>query len=77
MIDDAIDELTPVVGVVAACKAVGCPRSSDHRRRTRPYGPPAPPASRKGQAQPRALSEPEWAQVRSVLHEPRFVDQAP
>jgi len=78
MIDDAIAELTGEVGVVAACKAVGRPRSSHHRR-TRPpvYGPPAPPKSRKGQRQPRALTAAEREAVLEVLHSERFVDMAP
>lgn len=78
MIDDAIVELTGAgVGVGAACAAVGRPRSSHHHRMTRPHGPPAPPASRKGQRQPRALSDAERAEVGSVLRDERFVDQAP
>jgi putative transposase len=77
MIDDAIAELTPVVGVGAACKAVGRPRASHHRRVTRLHGPPAPPASRKGQAQPRALSDTERSEVLAVLRSERFVDMAP
>jgi putative transposase len=78
MIDDAIDELTAEIGVTAACKAVGRPRSSHHTR-TRPptYGPPAPPRSRKGQTQPRALSSAERDAVLSVLHSERFVDMVP
>jgi putative transposase len=78
MIDDAIVELTDAgVGIGAACAAVGRPRSSHHRRTTRPHGPPAPPSSRKGQVQPRALTQDERAEVRSVLRDERFVDQAP
>jgi putative transposase len=78
MIDDAIVELTEAgVGIGAACAAVGRPRSSHHRRTTRPHGPPAPPSSRKGQVQPRALTQDERAEVRSVLRDERFVDQAP
>jgi putative transposase len=56
---------------------VGRPRSSHHRRTTRPHGPPAPPTSRKGQRQPRALTETERGAIRSVLRDERFVDQAP
>ncbi len=79
MIDDAIGELTDEVGVGvgAGCKAVGRSRSTHYRRVARPHGPPAPPASRKGQSQPRALSAGERAGVLGVLHSQRFVDQAP
>ncbi len=78
MIDDAIAELAPQVGVTAACRAVGRPRSS-HYRRVRPpvLGPPGPSRSRKGQRQPRALTAAERHAVLDVLHSPRFVDMAP
>jgi len=78
MIDDTIAELAGEIGVVAACKAVGRPRSSHHTR-TRPpvYGPPGPPRSRKGQAQPRALSPDERVHMLEVLHSERFADVAP
>ena len=47
--DAAIGQLAPLVGVQAACAAVGRPRSSHYHRR---QGRPAPtPTSRKGQAQ--------------------------
>jgi putative transposase len=76
MIGEAIDELTDEIGVGlgAACTAVGRPRSS-HYRWTHPMQ--GPPASRKGQAQPQALSEAEREQVLAVLRDERFVDQAP
>ena len=79
MIDDTIAELTDEVGigVGAACQAVGRPRSTHHRHTHPRHGPPAPPASRKGQRQPRALTPAEREKTLSVLHEERFVDQAP
>ena len=79
MIDDTIVELTDEVGlgIGAACTAVGRPRSSHHRRTSPAHGPPAPPASRKGQRQPRALTDAERTETLSVLHDERFVDQAP
>ncbi len=74
--DRAIVQLTPVVGVKAACAAVGRPRSSHyHRHATRMAR--QPQRSRKGQRQPRALTSTERRQVLEVLHEERFVDQAP
>jgi putative transposase len=80
MIDETIVALTDGdigLSVEAACQAVGRPRSS-HYRRTRPsHGPPGPPRSRKGQAQPRALTAAERAEVLSMLRSERFVDQAP
>ena len=79
MIDDTIVELTDEVGlgIGAACTAVGRPRSSHYRRTSPSHGPPAPPASRKGQRQPRALTDAERTETLSVLHDERFVDQAP
>ena len=79
MIDDTIIELTDDIGIGVgdACKAVGRPRSSHHRRTSPPHGPPAPPASRKGQRQPRALTDAERTETLAVLHDERFVDQAP
>jgi putative transposase len=75
MIDHAIGELVPLVGVKAACQAVGRPRGSHYRlHRTSP-----PPHKREREAslQPRALSEVERKEVLRVLHDPDHVDEAP
>jgi putative transposase len=78
MIDAAVVELTPIVGIRAACDVVGRSRASHYR--AHPAGPvsvgpaPAPAARRR---QPRALSEAEQAAVLDVLHCERFVDHAP
>jgi putative transposase len=61
VIDQAIDELVPLVGVKRACQAVGRPRGSHYRwHRTSPP-PPRPELLAAGQ--PRALSEVERKQV--------------
>jgi putative transposase len=74
--DAAIAELAPVVGTAAACAAVGRPRSTHYRCHRKSPPPPRPePAQRR--PQPRALSEAERERVLTVLHEPRFADQAP
>ena len=73
MIDETITELTPLVGVRAACTAVGRSRASYYRRHRKT---PAPPR-REPARQPRALSEAEQARVFEVLHSERFVDMAP
>jgi putative transposase len=75
-VDAAITTLSPIVGTVAACGALGQPRSSWYRAHRRSPAPPRParPAPRP---QPRALSPAEQAQVLEVLHSERFVDQAP
>ena len=72
MIDDAIDELVPVVGVKAACAAVGRPRSSHYRRTSAPAPPRVEP-----KPQPRALTPSERQEVLDLLHSERFVDLSP
>jgi putative transposase len=75
VIDQAIGELAPVVGVTAACRAVGRPRGSHYRHHRQ--SPPPPKRERAPSGQPRALSEVERKEVLRVLHEPDHVDQAP
>ena len=75
MIDETILELTPLVGVAAACQAVGRPRSSHYRLHRKSPKPLRPATVRK--RQPRALTGDEEAQVLQVLHSERFVDMAP
>lgn len=80
--EEAVAELVPLVGVKAACAAVGRPRATHYRHHR-----VSPPASagpvgaggpaRRPRAQPRALGEPERAHVLQVLHSERFVDLAP
>jgi putative transposase len=75
VIDQAITELTPVVGVKAACAAVGRPRASHYRHHRK--SPPPPRPERVLQGQPRALSEVERKEVLAVLHSDDHVDEAP
>lgn len=72
---DAVEELTPQVGTVAACRALGVSRASLYRRR-RPKAQTATvqPVTPR---QPRELDPQERQTVLDVLHSPRFVDQAP
>jgi putative transposase len=75
MIETAVDELSPVMGVRGACAAVGRARATHYRRLAPPAPPPAPrpePAP-----QPRALSAEERGRVLDLLHSERFVDVAP
>jgi hypothetical protein len=75
-LETAVAELAPLVGVRAACRAVG--RSQDgHYRRHRQPPPPAPASKPARRPQPRALTPVERQQVRAVLNSPDFVDQAP
>lgn len=76
MTDAAIAELTPLVGVRAACAAVGRPRATHYRRHRASPAPPRAPRP-EPTAQPRALSPAERAEVLEVLHDERFVDLAP
>jgi putative transposase len=67
------EDLAPVVGVSAACRALQVPRSGLYRRRRPP--PASPPRPRATPA--RALSPGEKVQVREVLNSPRFQDCPP
>ena len=75
MTDQAIAELAPIVGVKAACQAVGRPRGSHYRQHR--SSPPPPKRERVPSGQPRALSEVERKELLRVLHEPEHVDEAP
>jgi putative transposase len=75
VIDQAIDELAPIVGTKAACKAVGRPRGTHYR--WHPKSPPPPRPERVPARQPRALSEVERKEVLAVLHSDEHVDEAP
>jgi putative transposase len=73
--DQAVKELVPLVGVTAACRAVGRPRASHYRWHRQ--SPPPPTPERAASPQPRALSEVERKEVLRVLHDPEHVDEAP
>jgi putative transposase len=75
MADQAIRELTPVIGTRAACAALGRSRATYYRRHRQ--SPLSPLPARERAPQPRALTESERAEVLRVLHHERFVDQAP
>ena len=75
MTDQAVQELVPLVGVTAACRAVGRPRGSHYRQHRK--SPPPPKPERVASPQPRALSEIERKEVLGVLHDPEHVDEAP
>jgi putative transposase len=75
LIEQAIAELSGIVGTRAACRALGRPRAS-HYRQHRMSPPPRRP-ERARRPQPRALSAPERAEVLEVLHAEAHIDQAP
>jgi len=73
MIEQAVAELTPIVGARPACRALGASPVTIYRRRR----PPQPRPSRPRGVPARALSEPERQAVLGVLHSERFVDCSP
>ncbi len=73
MIEQTVDELTPVVGTRPACRALGAAPATIYRRRR----PPAPRLPRPRPTPARALSEAEREAVVAELHSPRFVDCSP
>jgi putative transposase len=76
VIQATVVELAPVVGVAAACRAVGRPRASHYRHH--PSSPPPPrPAPPPPRPQPRGLEVDERQALLDILHSQRFVDQAP
>jgi putative transposase len=75
-VDTAISRLAPLVGTVAACRALGWPRAGYYRAHRRSPAPPRPPRAAP-QPQPRALAPAERQAVLDVLHQERFCDQAP
>jgi putative transposase len=75
MIDQAVTELTPLVGVRAGCAALGQAPARWYRRHRQ--SPPPPTPERVAAAQPRALSPQERTELRRVLNSPAHVDQAP
>ena len=75
MIDDAITELAPLVGVREACVATGRAQASHYRRHRKSPAPVRP--AREPKPQPRALSTAERARVRAVLNSEEHVDKAP
>jgi putative transposase len=75
MTDQAIGELAAVIGTRAACAALGRARATYYRQHR--LSPPPPRSARHPVRQPRALSEAERAEVLGVLHDERFIDQAP
>lgn len=73
MIEQAVEELTPLVGTYPACRAVGAAPATIYRRRR-----PPKPRPRKPRPKPaRALSAPERDVVLEELHSERFVDCSP
>jgi putative transposase len=73
MIEQTVDELTPLVGTRPACRALGAAAASIYRRRR----PPEPGPRRPRPVPARALSESERHAVLAEPHSERFVDCSP
>jgi putative transposase len=73
MIEQAVEELTPIVGTRRACRALGVAPATIYRRRR-----PAAPRVLQPRPQPeRALSQQERETVLEVLNSERFIDVSP
>jgi len=73
MIEQTVEELTPVIGTRPACRALGAAPATIYRRRRPPR-----PRPRVPRAKPkRTLSAAERAQVLEELHSERFTDCSP
>ena len=75
MIEQAVEELTPLVGTRPACRALGVAPATVYRRRRPPQ--PRPETQRAPAPSPRALSVVERDAVLGVLRSERFVDSSP
>jgi putative transposase len=73
MIEQTVDELTPLVGTRPACRALGASPATIYRRRR----PPEPRPLRPRAIPARALSQAEREAVLAELHCERFVDCSP
>jgi putative transposase len=73
MIEQTVEELTPIIGTRPACRALGAAPATIYRRRRPPT--PRPPRARAVPA--RALSEAERDAVLAELRSERFVDCSP
>jgi putative transposase len=73
MIEQTVEELTPIIGTRPACRALGASPATIYRRRR----PPEPRAPKPRPTPARALTGPERQEVLDVLHSERFVDVSP
>lgn len=73
MMEQAVEELTPVVGTRPACRALGVSAATIYRRRR----PPKPRPKRPRPKPERTLSAAERGQVHEELNSKRFADASP
>jgi hypothetical protein len=75
MIDEAIGQLTPLVGTTAALATVGADRATWYRHHRQSPAPVRP--ERVATPQPRALTPVERKEIKATLESDEFVDDAP
>jgi len=75
MIDEAIGQLTPIVGATKALATVGADRATWYRHHRQSPAPPRP--ERVATPQPRALTGVERKEMKRTLESDEFVDEAP
>jgi putative transposase len=75
MIDEAIGQLTPIVGTTAALASVGADRATWYRHHRK--SPARVRPERVATPQPRALTPVERKEVKRTLESDEFVDEAP
>ncbi len=73
MTEQAVEELTPIVGTLPARRALGVAPATMYRRRR----PPGPRPSQPRPQPARALSPQERGAMLEELHSERFVDSSP
>jgi putative transposase len=73
MIEQTVEELTPLIGTRPACRALGAAPATIYRRRR----PPEPKPARPRPAPARSLSDREREAVLTELRSERFVDASP
>jgi putative transposase len=74
---EAVTQLAPTVGVLAACDFLGVARASFYRQRPAPGPAPEPALPSERPVSARALSPAERASVLTLLHAERFQDRSP
>ncbi|MCH0561263.1 IS3 family transposase [Streptomyces sp. MUM 16J] len=73
LLHEAVEELTPYLGIVAACRIAGRSRATHHRRLN-----PAPPRPKAPRPTPvNALSDTERQAVLELMNRPEYVDLPP
>ena len=75
MIEEAIGQLTPIVGTTAALATVGAGRATWYRHHRQ--SPARPRPERVATPQPRALTPVERKEIKATLESNEFVDEAP